>query len=175
MPKKYSVVFFNDEAVEIEVLARERDVVVLKDPGGRIYRVRVLKEGDGRYVLYIDDRMVSAGVIGDKVYVNLEPLLVKKVKETVAAAKAVERKEEKQTPAAMEEGVVSTPISGRVVEVKVAEGQSIGENDVVAVVESMKMLIEVKTPFKGVVEAVYVKPGSTVNKGDKLVKVKTRS
>jgi biotin carboxyl carrier protein len=170
MPKKYSIVLFSDENIELEVLTKDKDLIVVKDTEGRIHRVRVLRESDERYVLYIDDKITSVGIVGDKIYVDLQPILVKKVKEHVSPVKVEEGKEEKQIQ--VEEGVVVAPISGKIIEVKVMQGQEVGENDVIAVLESMKMLIEVKSPFKGVVEAVYVKPGVSISKGDKLVKVK---
>jgi len=170
MPKKYSVILFNDENMDLEVLAREKDLVVIKDEDGNVHRVRVLKESDQRYIVYVDDRMVSVGIVGDKIYVDLEPLLVKKLKEKASSAKVTEKKEEKKIQ--VEEGVIVAPISGKVIEVKATTGSEVRENDVIAVVESMKMLIEVKSPMNGVIEEVYVKPGGTVNKGDKLVKIK---
>jgi len=169
MPKKYSVILFNDENMNLEVLAREKDLVVIKDEDGNVHRVRVLKESDQRYIVYVDDRMVSVGIVGDKIYVDLEPLLVKKLKEKASSAKVTEKEEKKIQ---VEEGVIVAPISGKVIEVKATTGSEVRENDVIAVVESMKMLIEVKSPMNGVIEEVYVKPGSTVNKGDKLVKIK---
>lgn len=78
MPKKYSIVLFSDENIELEVLAKDKDLIVVKDAEGRMHRVRVLRESDERYMLYIDDKITSVGIVGDKIYVDLQPILVKK-------------------------------------------------------------------------------------------------
>ncbi|MCY0868323.1 MAG: biotin/lipoyl-binding protein [Desulfurococcus sp.] len=174
MPKKYTVTLVNNDNVDLEVLAREKDLVVLRDSEGRIYRVRILKESDGRYILFVDDKPVSVGIVGKRIYVNLESIFVRKIKEKAEQAK-IEKEVEKTKSIELEveeEGVIKTPVSGRVADVRVTPGQSVNEGDVIAVLESMKMFIEVKSPYRGVVEAVYVKPGGSVSKDGRLVKIK---
>ncbi|MEM1843349.1 MAG: biotin/lipoyl-containing protein, partial [Desulfurococcaceae archaeon] len=63
-------------------------------------------------------------------------------------------------------------ISGRVIEVRVKSGSTVNMGDTVILLESMKMIIEVKSHMAGIVEEVYVQPGTVVNRGDRLLKVK---
>jgi Pyruvate carboxylase len=68
--------------------------------------------------------------------------------------------------------VVTSEIPGRVVEIFVKEGDAVNEGDLIAIIESMKMEIEVTCPRGGVIERIYVKKGSFVKEGDALIKLK---
>jgi acetyl-CoA/propionyl-CoA carboxylase biotin carboxyl carrier protein len=57
---------------------------------------------------------------------------------------------------------VVSPMHGVVVEVPVAPGASVGEGDVVAVIEAMKMMNEIRAHKAGTVAAVHVAAGATV-------------
>jgi acetyl-CoA/propionyl-CoA carboxylase biotin carboxyl carrier protein len=57
---------------------------------------------------------------------------------------------------------VVSPMHGVVVEIAVAPGASVAEGDVVAVIEAMKMMNEIRAHKAGTVSAVHVQPGTTV-------------
>jgi biotin carboxyl carrier protein len=61
-------------------------------------------------------------------------------------------------------------MAGKVLEVKVSAGDLVEEGAVLAVVESMKMQIEVKAPLGGRVEKVLVKEGEVLD-GPELLAV----
>jgi biotin carboxyl carrier protein len=63
---------------------------------------------------------------------------------------------------------VSAPLPGLLVEVRVAEGQRVGEGEVVAVLESMKMCLELRAPHSGVICALRAAAGQEVAQGDML-------
>jgi len=50
----------------------------------------------------------------------------------------------------------------------VTEGQRVGEGEVVAVLESMKMHLELRAPRSGVVRAVHGAAGDGVTQGEVL-------
>ena len=62
---------------------------------------------------------------------------------------------------------ISAPMPGTVVAVKVAPGQAVKENDVICVLEAMKMENDIVAPADGVVATVCAK-GTSVNSGDTL-------
>jgi len=63
---------------------------------------------------------------------------------------------------------VSSPLPGLLVEVKVTEGQWVREGDVVAVLESMKMHLELRSPRSGVVCNLRASEGCEVAQGETL-------
>lgn len=69
-------------------------------------------------------------------------------------------------------GDVSSPISGKVVNIKVSEGQKVKEGDVLFVVEAMKMENEIHSPIDGTVEEILVSVGEVINPDEVVIKIK---
>jgi biotin carboxyl carrier protein len=67
--------------------------------------------------------------------------------------------------------LIKAPMPGVVVTVPVTEGQYIAQNDIVVVLESMKMQNEFKTPREGTVSSIRVKPGDKVDQNEILVTI----
>ena len=63
---------------------------------------------------------------------------------------------------------VKAPMPGNVLDIKVSNGQSVNEGDVLVILEAMKMENEIYAPCAGTVTVVASK-GSTVNTGDILI------
>ena len=70
-----------------------------------------------------------------------------------------------------EAGVINAPIPGVVMKVLVKEGDFIEKDQVLVVLESMKMLMEFRAPFEGKVENLAVSKGKNVEKGDEMVRI----
>jgi len=66
-------------------------------------------------------------------------------------------------------GEVSAPLPGLLVAVPVVVGQRVAQGEVVAVLESMKMNLELCAPWDGVVQALHKTPGTEVRQGKVLV------
>jgi acetyl-CoA/propionyl-CoA carboxylase biotin carboxyl carrier protein len=64
---------------------------------------------------------------------------------------------------------VISPMHGVVVEIPVAQGASVNEGDVVAVIEAMKMMNEIRAHKGGTVTAIHVAAGATVEARTPLV------
>lgn len=77
-------------------------------------------------------------------------------------------------PASVGEGELSveSPMPGVVLDVRVSEGEAVKENQVLLVLEAMKMENEVMSPKDGVIANVAVQKGSNVNAGDIMVVIK---
>ena len=71
----------------------------------------------------------------------------------------------------MADVIIHSPMTGRVIEVLVAEGEQVGAGDVVVVIESMKMENEVICDVDGSVSTVHVEEDQSVSEGDRLVEV----
>ncbi|HDI06797.1 MAG TPA: biotin/lipoyl-binding protein [Candidatus Bathyarchaeota archaeon] len=59
-------------------------------------------------------------------------------------------------------------MTGKIVSVKVKEGDSVKRGDVLCVLEAMKMENEISAPRDGVVREVHVSEGSAVSEGEVL-------
>ena len=66
---------------------------------------------------------------------------------------------------------VKAPMPGNILRVAVKAGDSVKEGQLLCVLEAMKMENEIYAPCAGVVSAVPVSKGSTVNTGDLLVAI----
>jgi biotin carboxyl carrier protein len=67
--------------------------------------------------------------------------------------------------------MIHAPLSGLVVDIPVLEGQAVDENQIVLILESMKMENEIRTPRAGTVREVKVQAGAVVRDGDVLLTV----
>ncbi len=69
------------------------------------------------------------------------------------------------------DGVVTSPMPGRVLKVLVSEGDDVAMGQALIVVEAMKMENELLADRAGVVKKVFVTPGQTVEGGAKLIEI----
>lgn len=69
------------------------------------------------------------------------------------------------------DGRVKPPMPGKVVEVKVKEGQDVKEGDVLLVLEAMKMQNDLKSPLSGKVRRIHVQDGANVEASTVLVEL----
>ncbi|MDY6877970.1 MAG: biotin/lipoyl-containing protein [Chloroflexota bacterium] len=66
------------------------------------------------------------------------------------------------------QGEIRAPLPGLLVAVTVVVGQRVTRGKVVAVLESMKMNLELCAPWDGVVQALYITPGTEVGQAEVL-------
>lgn len=78
----------------------------------------------------------------------------------------------KAAPAPAGGKTVNAPIPGTILDVKVSEGQTVTEGQLLFILEAMKMENEIFAPSAGVVASIQVAKGSSVNSGDVLLVLK---
>jgi biotin carboxyl carrier protein len=66
------------------------------------------------------------------------------------------------------EGAILSPMTGKIVKVKVKKGDQVKANQVLCTIEAMKMENEIAAPKAGSVQEVNVSDGSPVSEGDVL-------
>ena len=67
---------------------------------------------------------------------------------------------------------ILAPMPGKILSVKVKEGDRVESDQVVLVLEAMKMENEVYSECSGIIEQVRVKTGDIVQPGDVLVTIR---
>ena len=67
--------------------------------------------------------------------------------------------------------MISSPLPGKVLSIKVAAGQAVKEGDLLLTIEAMKMENEIVATIDGTVEEVMVSAEDTVQIGDSLVSI----
>jgi pyruvate carboxylase len=66
---------------------------------------------------------------------------------------------------------IRSPITGKVVSIRVQEGQRVKKGDALAVISAMKMEIILSSPDDAIVERVFKKEGELVNKDEIVIKL----
>ena len=66
---------------------------------------------------------------------------------------------------------VKAELPGNVLRIEANVGDTVNENDVLLVVEAMKMETEIKSPFSGVVKSILVEQGDQIQTGQVLFEV----
>ena len=66
-------------------------------------------------------------------------------------------------------GTISSTIPGKIVSIAVEEGDIVAEEDVVMILEAMKMQNEIQAPLSGTVTAVNCKPGDSIEANSPLI------
>lgn len=155
--------------IDLEFISKGENTYIVKDEKLGNLRVKILSiEGD-KAELVINDKKYT--VLLDRssriTYVNGIPikLLITKPHEHLAVKKNMSSMKEFGSKAK----IISAPLSGRVVSIKVKENDRIRKGDVILVIESMKMLNEIRSPRSGIVLKVNVSEGDVVKKGQELL------
>jgi biotin carboxyl carrier protein len=68
-------------------------------------------------------------------------------------------------------GIITAPIPGVVMNILIQVGDIVENDQVLLILESMKMLMEFRAPGKGQIEKILVVKGQKVEKGDLMVKI----
>jgi biotin carboxyl carrier protein len=69
--------------------------------------------------------------------------------------------------------IIKAPIPGVVISLKVKEGDKVKVNDVLLILEAMKMESEISSAFEGTIEKIIVNEKTTVQEGDVLITIKS--
>ncbi len=67
---------------------------------------------------------------------------------------------------------IGASIPGTIIKVLVEPGQKVKENQLVAIIEAMKMETQVLSPVNGSVKSIFVKEGQKVESGELLIMLK---
>lgn len=82
--------------------------------------------------------------------------------------KIVRPVEPKRNAASLGGGDIKSPMTGKVLQVLVKEGDKVAEEQDILTIEAMKMENRIKSDCAGVIQKIRVQPGKTVSTGDVL-------
>ena len=126
------------------------------------YRVEAEETRHGQLKIKVGDRLIKAIITeGDKekfVFVDGDVFKVKPVELT--GTRKIKKKDE---------GDLSSPISGKVVNVKVKNGDSVKKGDILMVIEAMKMEYLIRAPYNAKVKKVNFKEKDQIEIGQNTV------
>ncbi|MDH7517468.1 MAG: biotin/lipoyl-binding protein [Candidatus Thermoplasmatota archaeon] len=147
-----------------------------------VYNVVVERRGDHYFIMYdnteytvqaeevkpgalkikLGDRIIKSVITESEkdkfVFVDGDVFNVKKIELT--GSKKTKKKEE---------GDINSPISGKVVSVKVKNGDKVKAGDVIMVIEAMKMEYLIRAPYDGKVKKVNFKENDQIEIGQTTV------
>jgi biotin carboxyl carrier protein len=153
--------------VQVEALGGRLYRVSLAD---RDHRVDVLEVSENLYSMICDGRSYEVDIVeeGDTYEIFI------KGKSYLAEILRPEKKlplptEKRETTPSLEERVVTTPMSSKVIKVLVAAGETVEVDQVLLIVEAMKMEMPITSPIQGKVQDVLVKEGQILEEGERLV------
>lgn len=127
------------------------------------YRVEAEETKPGQLKIKIGDRLIKSIITeGEKekyVFVDGEVFKVKPVELT-----GIKKTKKKK-------GDLNSPISGRIVSVKVKDGDSVKKGDVLMIIEAMKMEYLIRAPFDAKVNKVNFKEKDQIEIGQNTVEL----
>jgi len=139
----------NDEELSVRILREATDDQpdLVANINGKVLIARREEERDGSdYLIRLNGRLLKVSLEGrEQLSQNA------KLSETVIGPV-----------------VITAPMSGRIVSLKVSPNTSVTMGQPLAVLEAMKMENEIASPKTGIVKEIYVKPGALVKAGEQL-------
>lgn len=149
------------KSYEVEV---QPDTVVV---GGTPFKVVVLRD-DGEATVKVAGRPYKVKLKDDQtVLVDGREYRVEVTGRTAVGRQAT--KAAKGPAKAAERGAVRALMPGKVLSIRVQEGQQVVAGTLLLILEAMKMENEIRAPVDGTVKRIAVTAGQTVNNGDVMV------
>ena len=128
------------------------------------YKVEADEIKPGYLKIKLGDRVIKCVITkGDKdkfVFVEGDVFKVRNIELT--GAKKTKKKEE---------GNLNSPISGKVVSIKVKDGDKVKKGDVLMIIEAMKMEYLIRAPYNGKVKKVNFKENNQIEIGQNTVEI----
>jgi biotin carboxyl carrier protein len=131
---------------------------------GEAFQPKAEALGKGRYKVTLEGKTYDFTIRNGQVLEGSHPLdlEVRRARPVLERSTAAGRKKD---------GKVKPPMPGKVVEIRVKEGQAVAEGDVLVVLEAMKMQNDLKSPMAGTVRRVHVQDGTNVEASTVLLEI----
>ncbi len=139
--------------------------------GGKEIKVKFLGRGtrENEYLFDIDGKTYDVFVEpdGTLIFNNEDFLRLDRINE-------IPMKEGESIESVLrgKEGEIISPLFGRIVKIRVREGDAVNKGQPLLSIEAMKAETVISSPVAGIVQKVMVKEGQSVKKGDILLLIK---
>ncbi|QIW23457.1 acetyl-CoA carboxylase biotin carboxyl carrier protein subunit [Sulfolobus sp. S-194] len=142
------VISFEDNKFEIEYIGPGwREGELLFKINGEVHRV------------YVDNGFI---VIDDETIFKVDRITETPIEQGKSIEELIKGKE----------GEILSPMQGRIVQIRVKEGDAVNKGQPLLSIEAMKSETVISAPIGGIVQKIMVKPGQGVKKGDLLLIIK---
>ncbi|MEM4258480.1 MAG: acetyl-CoA carboxylase biotin carboxyl carrier protein subunit [Candidatus Thermoplasmatota archaeon] len=127
------------------------------------YTLTAVEQKPGQLELHLGDRHIKCVISQgeDEKYVFLDGNVYKVRRVELTGRKKTEKKE----------GDLNSPISGIVVQVKVPEGAIVKKDEVILVIEAMKMEYLIRAPYAGRIKKLFFKEKDKIEIGQKTADI----
>lgn len=140
--------------------------VVIND---RRYDVEVYERGDNTFLVRIGDHEYIVYLPKEELERILSPRQeVADRLARIAEESALRAPQPVVQPIAEHGLVISSEIPGRLVKLMITEGDVVEQSQSIAVLESMKMMIEVRSPYRGRVKKILARENSFIDVGQPI-------
>jgi len=78
-----------------------------------------------------------------------------------------------KTGAAVAEGILKAPMPGKILEIMVAEGEEVEQDQPLVILEAMKMENELKAPISGTIASISAEVGQSLEKNSPILEIET--
>lgn len=145
----------NNHVYNITVERREHQFFIMYD--NNEYTVTATELKPGQLSIQLGDRVIKSIISegDDNKFVFIDGNIFKVKRIELTGRKTTEKKE----------GDLHSPISGTVVRCKVKEGTVVKKDDVLLIIEAMKMEYLIRSPYAGVVKKIHFKEKDQIEIG----------
>ena len=132
-------------------------------------RFKITLEGETREVDV--EEVVDGRVLTPMANVPLVPMINKPTEAPPKPPEATLLASQPPVPGILDEGVVPSPMQGRVFSVKVRVGDTVKAGGVLIIPEAMKMESDIRSPKDGKIKGIHVSDGGYVKRGEPMVSI----
>jgi len=173
MGRRFRVAMHSGSIYDFEVVEDKGVLKIKRVDTGEEFEFTVEKIGDEDYVVKTGSGKYRVSLRSGLVTINGEPARITSITELIPIGVEIKRELAREAVVARK-GEIRVPISGKIESLKVKKGDYVKEGDVVALMISMKMVVEIKSDVEGVVEEIYVEPGKAVKAGELIMRIKPK-
>lgn len=132
--------------------------------GHHIYSPIVMKETERLYRVTFDDCQFNLELIDGKLFLEGEEIDI----EIKPYLKSVDSDIEDQVAKTI---IVRAPISGRILQINCKESERVEKEQLILILEAMKMKNRILAPISGRVSKIFVRVDDTVKQDQELIKI----